>query len=572
MLSKLINFITKRRKKKLYIQKKRLKFIVFSLAVIFLILNARLVYIYISGVRENRADYAQKYLYDEGGNIRRIPIVDRNKKVIAMDINILALYANLRLVENPSQVALKLTEIFPELEFSYVYERLSSNSKQVLIKRNVTPKEQLRVEQLGVAGLMFEKGLTRIYPSSNLFSHLIGYTDVDGHGIAGLEKQYDSQIKDYKKGRYLKTTLDIRVQGVLREQLALGMLKFKGKAATGIVMDVENGEVLGVVSLPDFNPNRQKFAKEYQKFNRATYGVYEMGSIFKIFTVAMALEKDVVKISDTYNIMEEIRIGKYVIKDKKFSKKVMDVKDIIVYSSNVGAAKIGIASGADIQKEFFKKFGFLDKVDLDFPEVGTPIKQKRWGKVNVITMSYGHGIAVTPMHITQAFARIVNGGIKVTPTLIFKGLEASDISKSNVDDGGDVVGDLGAKDIRVEEFKERVISKKTSKQIREILRSVVTNGTGWRANSLGYLVGGKTGTAEKVVVGGYSETKMRTSFIAGFPMNKPRYVVFIMIDDPDGKEMGRMNTGSAIAAPIASKVIENIAPILGVRPVIERIE
>ncbi|MFC1659457.1 peptidoglycan D,D-transpeptidase FtsI family protein [Pseudomonadota bacterium] len=518
----------------------------------FIALILRLISIYIPVIGNKEKLEQQKTLTNK--NVKRIPIVDRNNNIIAMDINIVSLYVQTRLVESTSRMALKLSEVLNDTEFSYILDRLNSKSKQVLIKRNITPKERLAVEKLGFAGLIFEDRKTRIYPLNQLLSHFIGYTDVDNNGLAGLEKQYDEFLKDYHKEKYLKTTIDIKVQGILREQLALGMLKFNGKSAVGIVMDVNNGDILGMVSLPDFNPNRSQYSEEYQRFNRATYGVYEMGSIFKIFTAAMALQKNIAETNSEYNISEPIKIGKYVIKDKHFTKNNMTVKEIIGYSSNVGTAKIAIDSGPEIQKEYFKKFGFLNKINADFPSLGTPIMQKRWGKINVTTMSYGHGIAVTPLHITKAFASIVNDGFITEPRFIIK---------ESINDEGKIV--------KEEPTRTKILDEQTSKKLKDILRFVVTHGTGWRANTLGYLVGGKTGTAEKVVEGEYSKTKTRATFICTFPITKPQYVIFIMIDDPDGEDTGRMNTGGAIAAPIASKIIEGIAPILGVKPVVERI-
>ncbi len=325
------------------------------------------------------------------------------------------------------------------------------------------------------------------------------------------------------------------MQDILNDELVNGMEEFHAKAAAGIVLNVNNGEVLALSSIPGFDLNLQHEATQDQRFNRVANGVYELGSVMKLFTNAVAFEENLVKINDVYNVREPIKYGRFTIKDDHFVKDEMTVGEIFAYSSNIGTVQIAKKIGVDNQKDFLGKIGFLKKVDSNFPGLGKPIYPRTWREINLFTIAYGHGIAITPMHLVLATAALVNGGNLYNPS--FVKLEDQPRAK-------------------------RVVKESTSAMMRLLLRKVVLEGTGKNANVDGYEVGGKTGTAERAEFGRYNERQTLASFVAIFPMSKPKYLVYVIFDRPNSM----FNTGGMVAAPVAGRVIKNIAPMLGVRP------
>lgn len=539
----MFNFFSKRQKKEYVLDKTRLKILIAFFTFLFFVVLIKLFHVSLlqkSSINNHKHKSTKRQIHE----YNRIPILDRNGKIIATDIGTVSLYFNKDLIKRPTDVSIQITKKLEDINIDSLYRKLTnkkSKAKYVLVKRNLTPKEQLKVRKLGIAGTVFAKDKKRIYPHRNLFSHIVGYSDIDRNGLSGLEKQYDEFLKNSENG-FLKTTLDLRVQAITRNELVKGMLKFKAKAMVGIVTNTKTGEILSAVSLPDFNPNYLKNINPNKKFNRITYGIYEMGSIFKVFNTALALDKKIVDLKKTYEVAKPISYGKFKISDTHFKKPIMNVEDILVYSSNIGTAKMALDIGIENQVDFLGSLGLLTKVETDFPSLAMPLTPTRWREINLMTISYGHGIAVTPLHIARAISGIVNNGVM------------HNLKFTN----------------QVKDETRQIISNKISLQMRKLMRKVVTNGTGWRSNTLGYLVGGKTGTAEKISKeGGYNEERLRTAFVASFPMDDPQYTVFVMADDPDASELGRMTTGGSVSAPIVSRIIENIAPILGIEPDIE---
>ncbi|NSM56152.1 penicillin-binding protein 2 [Wolbachia endosymbiont of Atemnus politus] len=463
---------------------------------------------------------------------RQPDILDRNGVVIATNVPTTSLYIDSTKVRNPESMAAQLCSILDDLEYEDLYKTLTSKKKFAWIKRHLTPKELLAVKTAGVPGVNFYNDVKRIYPHSNLFSHILGYTDIDGKGIAGVEV-YVSKNSEQEKSVVL--SLDLRVQSVVHEELARAISRYQALGGVGIVLNVKNSEIISMVSLPDFNPNLQNKAKDVQKFNRASLGVYEMGSILKFFTIAAALDANVVKTSDLYDVSRPITIGEYKIQDlHKFATPQITVRDIFVQSSNIGAAKIAAKLGIERQVEYFKTMKLFSPLKIEIPEKSTPIIPDKWSESTLITASYGYGIAVTPMHIAQTAAALINNGIFHNATLI--------LNKRSIG--------------------EQIIAKSTSREIRKLLRATVTDGTGKRANIKAYSIGGKTGSAEKVISGKYSKDANIASFIGALTMLDPRYIVLIIIDEPQGM----YHTGGMIAAPVAKNIINKIAPILGVTP------
>ncbi|QOD38672.1 peptidoglycan D,D-transpeptidase FtsI family protein [Candidatus Wolbachia massiliensis] len=467
-------------------------------------------------------------------------ILDRNGVVIATNVPTTSLYIDSTRVKNPESIAAQLCSTLNDLEYENLYKVLTSKKKFAWIKRHLTPKELLTIKSSGVPGVNFYDDTKRIYPHSNLFAHALGYTDIDGNGIAGIEayinkaglQRHDAGITPDK---YVQLSLDARVQSIVHEELIKAVSRHQALGGVGIVLNVKNSEIISMVSLPDFNPNLQNKAEDVQKFNRASLGVYEMGSVLKFFTVAAALDANIVKTSDLYDVSTPITIGKYKIYDLyKFKIPEVTVRDIFVKSSNIGAAKIATKLGIEKQVEYFKAMKLFSPLKIEIPEKSTPIIPDKWSESTLVTASYGYGIAVTPIHLAQTAAALINNGIFHNATLM--------LNKKSIG--------------------EQIISRSTSREIRKLLRAAVTDGTGRKASIKAYSIGGKTGSAEKVVNGKYSKDANIASFIGVLTTLDPRYIVLIIIDEPQGMH----HTGGAAAAPVVKNIINKIAPILNVTP------
>jgi len=525
----------------LEIVRNRLFFVIIIFVLAFFTLGIRLCNLVFFGaeVAENSRDTDLASLQYERGEI-----VDRNGVLIAVNLATGSLYANPKQIIDAKDAAKQLTQTLPGLNYGELASKLSSRRSFVWIKRNLTPHEQAIVNNLGIPGLYFKKEEKRVYPHGRLFSHVLGYVGIDGHGQAGIERQYDKfLLEEDSQEQPLKLSLDVRVQQIIYQALGDSIHEFRAIGGTALVMDANNGEILGMASLPDFNSNNVGASPESVRFNRSTLGVYEMGSIFKSFTLAMALDSGTAKMTDVFDVTKPIKIANFTISDDHPQDRPLTLPEVFKYSSNIGAAKIALAAGEKLQQQYLEKFGMLSTLALEIPERGRPMFPKIWRKINLMTIAYGHGIAVTPVHVATGISALVNGGILYPATLIKR------------------TGDT-------EVASERVIKKSTSEEMRKLFRLVVESGTGKKAEVAGYMVGGKTGTAEKVSGHGYSESAKLSSFVGAFPINNPRYVVFVTLDEPKGtKETGGYATGGMVAAPAVSSIVEGIAPLLGVPPV-----
>ncbi len=471
----------------------------------------------------------------------RSDIVDRNGDLLATSLQMASLVADPALVIDANELIKKLKTVFPDLNGNDVLKDLNSKKRFIWIKRNLSPKQQDAVNALGIPGLSFEPEEKRIYPKGSLTAHIIGYNSVDHTGIAGLEKTFDEFLK--KKPQPLQLSLDIRLQSILRDALAEGIKNFSAIGGAGVIMDIHNGEILSMVSLPDFDPNDIARASDNQRFNRASLGIYEMGSTFKTFTLAQALDRGAISITSSFDCTHPISIGHFKISDYHPLARWLNVPEIFLHSSNIGAVQIIEKVGIAAQREFLGKLGLLKLTPLEIPEVGRPMIPQNWQEISMMTVSYGHGISVNAVQLASAAASVLNGGTLVTPTLI-------------------------KRDPTVPLQQTRVISEHTSQLMRQLFRVVVTGGTGKSANVPGYVVGGKTGTADKQSGKGYKKDARLASFLSAFPMNDPKYIVFIMIDEPKGtKESYGFATGGWVAAPTVGRVISQIAPLLGIAPV-----
>ena len=472
----------------------------------------------------------------------RADITDRNGVVLATSLHTADLLSDNSLVDDVEQIATDLVEVLPSLDYDTLKNKLSKKSKRtnkgvtVTIMRDLTPKEQQRVHALGHPALQFTDGEKRVYPQGNLFSHIIGEVGVDEKGLSGLEKSFDDVIRNDKEP--LRLSIDAGVQYAVREIFAEDIQKYKAKNGAVIVMNVNTGEIISMVSLPDFDPNNPPAPNDDRRFNRASLGVYEFGSVFKIFNAAMALDGGVVTPYEKID-SSEFKFGGKVYRDDHPQNGPLNLYEILAHSSNLSSARIALRAGSEKQKEFFERIGFMEPLRLELPEKGTPILPKRWSDTNLISKSFGYGISVTPVHIITAVSAIVNGGILRPATII-----ATDKPAEGV----------------------RILSEENSKKIREMLRYVVLSGTGKGADVAGYEVGGKTGTAEKVVGGKYDKKTVRATFVSIFPSSNPKYAMLVMLDEPKAEAGIRGRTAGANAAPITKRILEKIAPQLNVVP------
>ncbi len=470
----------------------------------------------------------------------RANIVDRNGVVLAANVPTVNLYADSKMIIDAREAADKLTATLPDLVYDDVLKRLSSGQRFIYLSRNLTPTEQLAVNNLGIPGVYFEDSESRVYPQGALFSHVLGNTDPDNHGIAGVERTFDELLSSQTDS--LALSLDARVQHAVRQGLADGIKKFHAAAGAAVVMDANTGEILALTSLPDYDPKFMGQASTDARFNRATLGLYEMGSTFKLFTAAAALETGTSHLDTFYDAREPISIGRFTINDFRGQKRWLTVPEVLIHSSNIGAAKMAKDFGANVQQEFLSRLGLMSPLRLELPEVGTPHYPSVWRESNLMNIAFGYGISVTPVHVASAVGALVNGGHLYPPTLVKR-------TAPTPPDG------------------RRVISEETSAQMRALMRLVVLEGAS-KADAKGYFVGGKTGSAEKVSAqGGYARSARRTSFVAAFPIDRPRYVVMVLLDEPQGlPETYNFTTAGWNAAPTAANVISSVAPLLGVYP------
>lgn len=475
--------------------------------------------------------------------VSRADIVDRNGSLLATSLTTQSLYADPKVISRPDEVARKLVTALPDLDYQDLVTKLSSDKRFIWIKRNMSPRQQALIHRLGLPGVYFEREERRFYPASNLTSHLVGFTGVDNNGLAGLEQQFNKRLNSDPKP--LRLSVDLRVQHVLRKELMSAVAEFSAIGATGMVYDVRNGEVVAMVSLPDFDPHNPTGLDQDTLFNRASLGVYEMGSTFKIFNTAMALESGKVRLTDSFDASQRIQIGRFTISDFHGKNRWLTVPEVFQYSSNIGSVRMALTAGVPTQRAFMGKMGFTKPTSLELPENGWPLVPNPWRDINAMTISFGHGISVSPVHTVSAAAAMVNGGVLYPPTLLKR------------TEGVPVEG-------------EQVITPRTSETIRRLFRLVVTEGSAKSAKAPGYLLGGKTGTADKQKGRGYNRNSRISSFLGAFPMNDPRYAVYVMIDEPKGtaKTYG-FATGGWVAAPTAGRIVSQIGPMLNVPTVDE---
>ena len=467
-------------------------------------------------------------------------IYDRNNKILATTINTLSLNINPQEILNKYKTITELIKIFPQLKEVDLFKKLNSRKKHINLLREISPREYSSLLEAGIEGLKVEAKKKRIYPNNTLASHILGATDIDGKGIAGVEKKFDSQLK---LGNDVTLSIHSGIQHVTKRLLLDQIKKFEAEGGAGIVMNAKNGEVFSIVSLPDYNANNYNSILNEDLFNKATKGIYELGSTLKLITAAIAFESKQINENDVFDVSRPLKVSSRIINDFHPLDYAINIPEVIVHSSNIGSAKIAEKFGSSTQLKYLRSLGLLNMLSLEIPELSKPLVLLDKKVLSTMTISYGHGISITPMHLASATATIVNDGIKVDPTLI-KGK----VTKKN----------------------KLIISKETSKKMKSIMRLVVSNknGTAKKAEAPGYLIGGKTGTAEKVnPSGGYFKKENIVAFTGAFPMNDPEFVITIMIDNPKGQKISfGHRTAGWVAAPVIKQIVTRIAPILDVKP------
>lgn len=472
----------------------------------------------------------------------RADIVDRTGRLLATDVTSYALAADPAEIGDPRRTAEALAAALGEVTATELERRFLLGRRFAWVDRELSLEQQARVMELGLKGLHFLPRRKRVYPQGALAAHLIGYVGVDHQGLAGLELTLDHRLR--QDPAPLELSLDLRVQQIVREELADAVRRFRAVAACGIVEDVMTGEIVALVSLPEFDPNAWERAGPLERRNSCTGHVYELGSLFKLITVAMALDSGAVDLADRFDATESLRIGRHRIRDDHAKKRPLSVPEIIAFSSNIGTARMAFAAGgAEAERAFLERLGFAQAVPLELPDRTPPLLPRRWPEIVAATVSFGHGIAVSPLQFTNAIASLVGSGHLLQPTLL---------RRSGPPEPG-----------------PKLISERTVADLRWLMWLTVEQGTGTRARLDRYLVGGKTGTADKPgkTRRGYRSGEVVASFLGVFPIDQPRYAVLVTLDEPKGDESSYgLRYGGWTAAPAVARIIDRSGPLLGVRP------
>ncbi|TPK79947.1 penicillin-binding protein 2 [Mesorhizobium sp. B2-4-12] len=481
----------------------------------------------------------------------RPDIVDRNGEVLATDIKTASLFAEPRRIVDADEAIEKLSTVLPEIDYEQTYHKLKSGAGFVWLQRQLTPKQQADIMQLGIPGFGFRTEKRRFYPSGETSSYVVGLTNIDNQGISGMEKYIDEQglsdlqasglavAKDLKP---VKLSIDLRVQHVVRDEIAAGLERYRAVGAGAVVLNVKTGEVIAMASVPDFDPNNPYNAQEKDRLNRMSAGLYEMGSTFKSFTSAMALDSGKATMASRFDASHPIRVGHQAIHDFHGKNRVLSLPEVFLYSSNIGSAREAELVGIEAHREFLHRLGILERMQTELPEVARPTEPKVWKQVNSFTIAFGHGVSTTPLQAAVGCAALMNGGYLMQPTFLVRSQQEAMAAA------------------------KKVVSEKTVEGMRYLYSLNAEKGSARNARVPGYRVGGKTGTAEKVINGRYSKDLNFNTFVAAFPMDDPQYLVFTIADAPHPEKPGMTDVAAANAGVIAGNIIRRSAAMLGVKP------
>jgi cell division protein FtsI (penicillin-binding protein 3) len=517
-----------------------------AMALFFMAIGAQLVRLALAGLTDSSISLSETVAQ----SYARPDIVDRNGRLLATDVEAYSLFADPARVLDRDEVIEKLAVVFPDLDSNALRRDLSGRDRRfVWVRRGLPPRTAQVVHDLGLPGLDFRRELRRAYPGGNLAGHVLGYVNIDNKGVSGIERYVDDivgveavQSATRAERPPVRLSLDIGVQHAVEAELADAVKRYEAQGAAGIVLDVDTGEIVASASLPDVDPARPNM--DSARADKISGSTFELGSVFKTLTVAMAIDQALATPETIVDVRKELKSGGFTIKDLHPLRRPLTVAEIFLHSSNVGAAMLALQAGPDRFQAFLRHMQLTDAIKTEAGNVSPPQLPPRWGETETITASYGHGIALAPLQFAAAASAVVNGGRKVTPTYIKRPFDSS-------------VADIP------------LMSASTSTKMRDLMRRNVAEpaGTGKRADVPGYQVGGKTGTAEMPGVGGYREKAVISSFLAAFPMDKPRYLVFVMLFEPKAnKETGGEVLASRNAAPTTARVISRIGPLLGMLP------
>ncbi|MCL2566571.1 MAG: penicillin-binding protein 2 [Alphaproteobacteria bacterium] len=506
--------------------KKRLHYVVYTIFFIFFILIAKLIYLSIIGYQKNLSHYS--------GSKTKLPrhdILDRSGNVLAIEVPSTSVYIRPKDIKDKNQAIAALVSALAINEAT-ANKMVNSTASFLWVKRNISEEEDRNLKYQGVLGIYFQKDTKRFYPYGSMFSHIVGMTDIDGKGVSGIENSFNDDL--YEKN--IQLSVDLKMQRILRETISEAMAKNQSKHGYGMIADPNSGEVLAMVSLEDFNPNDRVDININNMFNYPTQGLIEFGSIMKVFSVAMALENGTYRVEDLFDVSKPIVNGGFLITDFSYMDKVLNVPEVLMYSSNIGTSIMMKELGVNTQIYYLNKFNLFKETSLEIAEKTPSLTSSKWNELNSMTVSYGYGLAISQAAYVNSFIAMINGGNYIPLTLLKRNDE-----------------NIPAK---------RVLSEETSQQMRKMLRLVVAKGSGRRGDVAGYSVGGKTGSAEKQVGGKYQKNLVVASFVAFFPSNKPKYVVIVSIDEPKRVAYNNYNiTGGALSAPLVKSIISKIATV-----------
>ena len=528
---------------------RRAKFIAFVFVLVYAAIAAKLVYFALLPPQQPN---------NGGGSsdtvaAARPDILDRNGEILATDIKVTSVFADPRLIIDKDDAVDQLTSVLPDVDAKKLREKLGSRKGFIWVKRAVTPAQQQAIYHLGLPGVGFMQENKRVYPGGPIAAHVLGYANINGIGISGLEEYIDSQgladlhVAGFKLTRDdlkpVVTSLDLRATYAVRDELAKGIAKYKAKGGATAILDVNTGEIIAMASLPDFDPNEPAQALDPDHINRLTVGVYEMGSTFKALTIAMALDSGKVTLNSKLDARQSLRYGRFTIHDFHATHRILTVPEVFVHSSNIGTAKMALMCGVDAHKAFLRKMGQLTRLRTELPEFAEPLVPKNWGELNTMTIAFGQGLNVAPLQALMAVGALVNGGILIKPTFLKRSEEDA---KKNA---------------------PQIVKPETSEALRYLMRINAEIGSARKADIKGYFVGGKTGTADKIIHGRYSQDKVFTTFMAIVPADKPKYLYLTLLDEPQGlPETSGYHTAAWNAGEITGKEIERTAPLLDLPP------
>ncbi len=529
----------------------RIHLVAFAFVGLYLVIGGKLLWL---GMKPDTQSLRRAA--SEAVSASRPDVIDRNGEVLASDVKTMSIFAEPRRIIDKDEAVELLTAVLPGLNARDLRERLASRKGFIWIKRAVTPRERQEVFRLGLPGIVFVPENKRVYPNGPLASHVLGFTNVDNHGIAGIEKFIDNQgLGDLNRAGFqltaadlkpIQLSLDLRVKHAVRDELQKGIERYKAKGGSAAIMDVNTGEVVALASLPDYDPNNPTDALDPNRINRMSVGTYEMGSTFKALTLAMGIDSGKVNLRTSIDARGALRYGRFKIGDYHAQNRALTIPEVFTYSSNIGTARVALMIGVEGHKAFLRKMGQLDRMRTEIPESAEPQVPRQWGELSTMTIAFGHGLAVAPLQAMMAIAALSNGGYLINPTFLKRSEE--DAKK-------------GA---------PRVIKPETSEALRYLMRLNAEIGSAKAINIPGYYAGGKTGTAEKNFHGRYVKDRVLTTFTAIWPSDKPKYLYLTVMDEPQPTpETHGYRTAAWNAGAVTGRLIERTGPLLGAPPRLE---